>query len=70
MGPFQNTVRQSLSFSANSTPDSGPMSRPIRSAGIAPAGTTSWSASAENAVAATMSTGRTISTPRSLAWSR
>src|SRR5512139_507476 len=45
------------SLAANSLPDSGPMSRPIRSAGISEAGTTAWSASAANAVAATMSTG-------------
>ena len=41
------------------------MSRPIRSAGIASAATTSCSASAANAVAATTSVGSTISTPRS-----
>ena len=70
IGPFQKTVCVSLSFSANSAEDFGPMSSPSRSAGIASAATTSWSASAENAVAATMSTGRTISTPLASASSR
>ncbi len=70
IGPFQKTVRQSASFSAKSALDSGPMSRPIRSAGIASAATTSWAASALNASAATTSTGRTISTPSFSARSR
>ena len=69
-GPFQKIVRASASRSAKSRADSGPMSRPIRSAGIASAGTTSCFASAEKASAATMSVGRTISTPRSAASAR
>src|SRR5579859_3494923 len=63
-GPFQKTVLASASLRANNSRVAGPMSRPSRSAGMAVAGTTSCSASAAKCVAATMSTGSTISTPR------
>src|SRR5262249_17367420 len=63
IGPFQNTVPASASLAANKSQVAGPMSRPIRSAGKSETGTVSWSASAANPVAATMSTGSTISAP-------
>ncbi len=65
IGPFQKTVRASASLLAKSSAVRGPMSRPIRSAGIASAATTVASASAAKRVAATTSTGSTSSTPRS-----
>jgi len=70
MGPFQTIVFASTILEANSVAESGPMSRPMRSAGIASAATTSYSAPAEKPAAATMSVGRTISTPDSLAVAR
>ncbi len=62
-GPFQTTVFASTILLAKSVAESGPMSRPILSAGIASAATTSCGESAANASATTMSVGRTISTP-------
>src|SRR6266566_2354788 len=66
-GPFQKTVFASASFEANSSLVAGPISTPSRSAGKLATGTTSCSASGANRVAATRSTGSTISTPRRLA---
>lgn len=68
IGPFQKTVAASVIFEAYSLPDAGPMSRPIRSAGMASAATVVASAGAlvfrsGNAGATTASTGRTSSTP-------
>ena len=57
IGPFQNTVRAPCSASVNRVTERGPMSRPIRSAGIACTSTTSWGASAAKRSAATTSTG-------------
>src|SRR6185369_17848980 len=53
IGPFQNTVRAPSSADENVATLWGPMSSPIRSAGIASAATVSYSASAANAVATT-----------------
>src|SRR6266571_5459893 len=63
-GPFQNTVFASRSFAVNSSLVAGPISTPSRSAGKLATGTTSCSASGANRLAATRSTGSTISTPR------
>ena len=58
IGPFQNTVRASASAAANALADSGPMSSPSWSAGMASAGTTEVGASAVNSGATTMSVGQ------------
>lgn len=68
MGPFQKTVPASASLDAYSLRDSGPMSRPIRSAGTASAATVVALAGAlvfrsGNSGPTTTSTGRTSSTP-------
>ena len=67
IGPFHTTVRASAIFERNRATDSGPMSRPIWSEGISPAGTTAVAASSLISVDTTTSTGRTISTPDSAA---
>ena len=60
MGPFQKTVRASASAAAKARWESGPMSSPSWSSGIASAATTVAGASAENSGATTTSVGRTI----------
>ena len=70
MGPFHTTVLEVAMASAKSFRVSGPMSRPIWSAGSASAGTTVAGASAAKVGATTVSTGSSSSTPLALAVSR
>jgi hypothetical protein len=64
IGPFHRTVFAPAITSPNRATESGPMSRPMRSAGISSAGTIRVAASGSIAAAATTSTGRWIVTPR------
>ena len=65
-GPFQKTVRASLTASANARADSGPMSSPIWSSEMESAATVVAGASALNSGATRMSVGSRISTPLSV----
>ena len=71
MGPFQTTVLDALTASANSFMVSGPMSQPSMSAGIAVTGTTVVSTGASmgsgKSLMQTASTGSSSLTPFSLA---
>ncbi len=68
IGPFQTTVPAPLTASVNSWMVSGPMSRPIQSAGMALVGTTLRAQSAANWSPAMVSTGSSSFTPRSFAF--
>ncbi len=69
-GPFQTTVFDFLMASLNSSMVFGPMSRPCQPVSMSPRPTVFVLASFENASATTVSTGRSNSTPFSLAFAR
>ena len=68
IGPFQTTVPAPLTAFVNNLMVSGPISRPIQSAGIALVGTTLRAQSAANWSPAMVSTGSSSFTPRSFAF--